>query len=160
MKILMVCLGNICRSPLAEGILLEKIRHSELDWQVDSAGTNGFHVNEPPHRSSQKVAREHGIDISMQRARKFVKDDFDKYDKIYAMAGDVLEEMQAIAGSAYDSKKVELLLNELYPGEDRDVPDPWYSTEAAYYEVFSLIESACEAIVAKYTKNIENYQIK
>ena len=92
----MVCLGNICRSPLAEGILQEKIKKAGLNWEVDSAGTNGYHVGEQPHYLSQKVAKLKGIDISCQRCRRFVKEDFKRFDKIYAMAGDVIEEMKWI----------------------------------------------------------------
>ena len=92
MKILMVCLGNICRSPLAEGILQQKVQEAGLSWTVDSAGTNGYHTGEPPHHLSQKVALHHGIDISCQRARRFAASDFQQYDMIYALAGDVLSE--------------------------------------------------------------------
>ena len=147
MKILMVCLGNICRSPLAEGVMKEKIVAAGLDWIVDSAGTNGFHTGEAPHLLSQKVASIHGIDISKQRARKFVKNDLASFDMIYAMAEDVLHDIKKISGEKYDEKKVELFLNELYPGQDRDVPDPWYGPEAGYHEVFELINKACNAII-------------
>ena len=85
MKILMVCLGNICRSPLAEGILQDKARKAGLKWSVESAGTNGYHTGEAPHPLSQKVARINGVDISKQRSRNFVAEDFDRFDKIYAM---------------------------------------------------------------------------
>lgn len=147
MKILMVCLGNICRSPLAEGILQKKIQEAGLPWHVDSAGTNGLHNGERPHKLSQKVALQNGIDISKQHSRRFVKEDFDRYDKIYAMAEDVVEEMQWIAKEQFDPFKVDLLLNELYPGQNRDVPDPWYGTEAGYHSVFELIDKACDALV-------------
>ncbi|HTB51238.1 MAG TPA: low molecular weight protein-tyrosine-phosphatase [Ferruginibacter sp.] len=149
MKILMVCLGNICRSPLAEGILEKKIQEAGLNWIVDSAGTNGYHVGESPHRLSQKVAEEHGIDISKQITRKFVKEDFGRFDRIYAMAEDIVDEMKMISREKYDASKVELLLNELYPGQNRDVPDPWSKPESAYHEVFELIDKACDAIIAK-----------
>src|SRR5690242_5733159 len=112
MKILMVCLGNICRSPLAEGILKHKAKQAGLDWTVDSAGTNGYHIGEPPHRLSQKVAKQHGIDISGQRARRFTAEDFLRFDKIYAMAEDVIEEMKWIAKKEYNLSKTELLMNE------------------------------------------------
>ena len=147
MKILMVCLGNICRSPLAEGILEKKIKEAGLNWVVDSAGTNGYHVGESPHKLSQKVAKENGIDISKQITKKFVREDFDRFDKIYAMAEDVVDEMKMISGQKFDAKKVDLLLNELYPGENRDVPDPWSRPESVYHEVFELIDEACNAIV-------------
>lgn len=152
MTILMVCLGNICRSPLAEGILLKKITAAGLDWKVDSAGTNGYHVNESPHYLSQRVAKKKGIDISKQLCRRFVPADFDRFDKIYAMAEDVVEEMKQISGNKFNPEKVELILNVVHPGENRDVPDPWYGPEAGYYEVFDLLENACEALIKNYNK--------
>ncbi len=147
MKILMVCLGNICRSPLAEGILQQQSEKAGLQWTVDSAGTNGYHVGETPHRLSCKVALQNGIDISSLRTRKFVAADFDRYDKIYALAPDVLEEMKNIAGKNYHGDKVDLLMNALYPGENREVPDPWYGTEPGYHHAFELIKKACAKII-------------
>lgn len=149
-SILMVCLGNICRSPLAEGILREKAQEAGLNWKVDSAGTNGYHIGEPPHPLSQKVALMNGIDISQQRARKFKGDDFRNFDKIYAMAGDVVTEMKQIAGKQYDASKVDLIMNELYPGRDKDVPDPWSGPESEYHEVFEMLDEACGKIVEQY----------
>ena len=149
MKILMVCLGNICRSPLAEGILQHKAKQAGLDWKVDSAGTNGYHTGEPPHHLSQKVARLNGIDICEQRARRFVKEDMDRYDKIYAMAEDVVDEMRRIAKEKFDPSKVDLFLNELHPGQNKSVPDPWYGPEPGYHEVYRLIDETCERIVEK-----------
>nr|WP_214460518.1 low molecular weight protein-tyrosine-phosphatase [Flavihumibacter fluvii] len=143
----MVCLGNICRSPLAEGIMQQKVAEAGLHWQIDSAGTNGFHDGEAPHQLSQKVARLNGIDISRQKARKFVAADFDRFDIIYAMAPDVLDEMKSIARNQYDSSKAMLLLDILYPGQQREVPDPWYGPEPGYHEVFRLIDEACDAII-------------
>ena len=151
MKILMVCLGNICRSPLAEGILQEKANNNGLKWIVESAGTNSYHTGEPPHSFSQKVASLNGIDISFQRARRFTADDFKKYDKIYALAEDVLDEMKRIAKNKFDNSKVDLLLNELYPGENSDVPDPYYGGEEGYHKVFQLINKACERIIEKFS---------
>ena len=152
MKILMVCLGNICRSPLAEGILQHKISKAGLNWQVDSAGTNGYHVGDTPHRLSQKVARMNGIDISRQAGRQFVKEDFDRFDKIYAMAADVVDEIKYISKEKFDADKVDLLLNEKYPGQHRDVPDPWYGTEPGYHEVYELIDKACEQLIKNTTQ--------
>ena len=150
MKILMVCLGNICRSPLAEGILKHKVKAAGLNWQIDSAGTNGYHIGEAPHRLSQKVAKLNGIDICDQKARQFSKDDFNRYDKIFALADDVLDEIKWIAKEKYDPNKVDLLLNELHPGENLSVPDPWYGPEPGYHQVYKLIEAACDAIIRKY----------
>ena len=151
MRILMVCFGNICRSPLAEGILQNKAFTAGLTWSIESAGTNSYHTGEPPHPLSQKVAKLNGIDISKQRARRFTATDFEAYDKIYALAEDVMEDMKRIAGKKFDQSKVDLLMNELYPGKDMDVPDPYYGTEAGYHKVFKMIDEVCDAIVEKYT---------
>ena len=156
MKILMVCLGNICRSPLAEGILQQKEERAGLGWHVDSAGTNGYHTGEPPHHLSIKVAKENGIDISKQRSRKFTAADFDNYDIIYAMAADVLDDIKQISRHQFDATKVDLFLNELYPGQDREVPDPWYGPEPGYLEVFAIIDEACSSIVKKYSNQTIN----
>ncbi|MBP6022148.1 MAG: low molecular weight phosphotyrosine protein phosphatase [Ferruginibacter sp.] len=149
----MVCLGNICRSPMAEGILQHKAGKAGLNWEVDSAGTNGYHTGEPPHYLSIKVASQNGIDISSQRSRKFTAADFEQYDKIYAMAEDVLDDMKMIAKNKFDTNKVDLLLNELYPDQNRDVPDPWSGPEHGYHEVFAIIEKACEQIIKQQTIN-------
>jgi len=137
MKILIVCLGNICRSPLAEGILQEKAFKAGLKWSVESAGTNSYHIGEPPHTLSRKVAKMNGIDISNQRARRFTAEDFEIYDKIYALASDVLDDIKRIAGKKYDSSKVELL----------EIPDPWYGPERGYHEVYALIDKVCDDII-------------
>jgi protein-tyrosine phosphatase len=150
MKILMVCLGNICRSPLAEGILQQKAAAAGLDWQVDSAGTNGYHVGEAPHPLSQKVARLNGLDISQQRAHRFTATDLAKYDRIYALAGDVVDEIRRISGRGAELNKVQLLMNELHPGQDKDVPDPYYGAEPGYHEVYEMIDAAADKIVEKY----------
>ena len=162
MKILMVCLGNICRSPLAEGILQHKAWQAGLKWSVESAGTNG-QTGMPPHPLSQKVSRLNGLDISNQRARRFIAEDFEKYDKIYAMSEDVADEMKRIARNKFDASKVELLLNELFKGKNMDVPDPWYGPEPAFHQVFKMIDEACEKIIEKYSTlnnqfSIFNYQ--
>lgn len=160
MKILMVCLGNICRSPLAEGILQEKALKAGLNWQVESAGTNACqsvqagipYTGEPPHHLSIKVAKQNGIDISQQRSRIFTAADFEEFDLIYAMADDVLEDMKRIGRHQFDTKKVSLFLNEQYPGENRDVPDPWSGPESGYHEAFEIINSNCNNII----KNLQN----
>jgi protein-tyrosine phosphatase len=147
MKILMVCLGNICRSPLAEGILQHKANKAGLNWTVESAGTNGYHDGEPPHYLSIKVALKNGINISKQQSRKFRAEDFENYDKIYAMAENVLDDIKHIAKQKFNSSKVDLLMNELYPGGNIEVPDPWSGPESDYHEVFELIDKACEKII-------------
>jgi protein-tyrosine phosphatase len=143
-------LGNICRSPLAEGILQQKAAAAGLDWQVDSAGTNGYHAGEAPHPLSQKVARLNGLDISQQRARRFTAADLTNYHKIYALAGDVVDEIRRISGRGADLTRVSLLMNELHPGQDEAVPDPYYGTEPGYHEVYEMIDAAADRIVEKY----------
>jgi len=150
MRVLMVCLGNICRSPLAEGILQEKVNKAGLSWVVDSAGTNHYHTGDPPHPLSQKVALANGIDITQQRARRFTTEDLNQFDKIYALAGDVLKDIQRITGSKFDSSKVDLLLNEQYPGKNLDVPDPYYGGEPDFHEVFELLDQVCDQLILKY----------
>lgn len=149
MKILMVCLGNICRSPLAEGILQDKAMKAGLTWSIESAGTNRYHTGESPHPLSQKVAKLNGVNISSQRARRITAADFEIYDKIYALAEDVLEEIKFIVKDKFDVSKIGLLMNELFPGKNMDVPDPYYGPEAGYQEVYKMIADVCDAIVEK-----------
>ena len=157
----MACLGNICRSPLAEGILQHKAWQAGLQWSVESAGTNGYHIGEAPHPLSQKVAKMNGIDISKQRSRNFTAEDFYRFDKIYAMADDVIDDMRRITRNKFDETKVELLMNELFPGKNMDVPDPWYGPEAGYHQVFKTIDDACDAIIKKYsTLNVQYSMLK
>lgn len=150
MKILMVCLGNICRSPLAEGILQHKANLAGLDWKVESAGTNGYHNGEAPHHICQKLSKANGIDISNQRSRQIQKSDFTSYDILYAMADDVMNDMKRIAGDKFDSEKHILFLEEMMPGQKMDVPDPWYGGEDGFIEVYELIEKNCDKIIENY----------
>lgn len=152
MKMLMVCLGNICRSPLAEGILRHRAKAEELNWLVDSAGTGNWHVNEPPHELSTKVAALNGIDISTQRARQFRADDFRKFDRIWVMDNSNFSEVKRMSGNNWVEEKIDLLLNEVHPGKNLSVPDPWYGTEAGYHEVFAMLDEACKCIIEKYKK--------
>ena len=145
-KILMVCLGNICRSPVAEGILKQKIETRGLDAIVDSAGTANYHIGQHPDERSSESAKKHGIDISKLKARQFSLIDFDDFDRIFVMDssnyGDVIE----VARNKSDKKKVELILNVLYPDSNMSVPDPYYGGEQGFENVFMLLEQACEVI--------------
>ena len=146
----MVCLGNICRSPIAEGLLQQKADAANLGWTVHSAGTNGYYDGEPPHLLSQKVCKANGLDISNQVSRKLTKEDFANYDRIYAMANDVIGYMKEIGKENFDNNKTILFLEELYPGKSMNVPDPWYGTEDGYTEVFELIDATCNKIINSY----------
>ena len=147
MKILMVCLGNICRSPLAEGIMNEKFRSYGIQAAADSAGTAAYHVGEPPDERSREVAAKYGIDISGQRARQFQVSDFDNFDKIYAMDSQNLSNIAALARDDSDLAKVDMILNEAYPGEDREVPDPYYGGKNGFEKVYQMLDEACEKII-------------
>lgn len=150
MRILMVCLGNICRSPIAEGVLKHKVKQQGLNWVVVSAGTESYHVGERPHQLSRKVCLAHGIDISDQRARQFSRADLSQYDKIYALATDVYSEIKRIAGPGADLNNVDLFLNELNEGANQSVPDPYYGAEDGYHTVYDMINATCDAIIKKY----------
>ena len=142
----MVCLGNICRSPLAEGILRSKV--SGKDVIVDSAGTSGWHIGEPPDERSVEVAEKNGVDLSGQFGRQFTVEDFDRFDKIYAMDMMNYRNVLALARNKADEQKVEMLLNVLYPGEDREVPDPYYGGAHGFQQVYDMLDKACDVIAA------------
>ncbi len=153
MKVLMVCLGNICRSPLAEGILQAKVNAAGLGWIVDSASTNTYHTGDAPHYLSQKVALEHGINISQQQSRRFTKDDIEHFDIIYAMADDVIEDMKRIAGKHWQAQKIKCILEEL--GSNASVPDPYYGGIEGFYKVYDILDNACNTIINKYAIDIK-----
>ncbi len=146
----MVCLGNICRSPLAEGILQHKADNAKLGWKVDSAGTANYHVGDPPHHLSQKVAKMNGIDISHERGRQFKKQDMVDFDRIYMMDSSNYADVKRVSKELWDEEKTGLILNELYPGKNLDVPDPWSGPEKEYHEVFEMLDKACDKIIEKY----------
>lgn len=153
MKFLMVCLGNICRSPLAEGILQHKAHQAGLNWVVESAGTGSWHIGSAPHLLSQKVAAVNGIDISRQRCRQFQKTDFINFDFIYVMDAENYNDVKRMSQECWNVSKIDLLTNELYPGENRGVPDPYTGTERDYHKVFELLDKACDKIVEKHLTN-------
>jgi len=134
---------------MAQGILQSKADAAGLDWEVDSAGTANYHVGEAPHHLSQKVAKDNGVDISIQRGRQLSKEDFKDFDKIYVMDKENYRDAKRIAGDKWDEEKVDFLLNELYPGESREVPDPWYGGIENFKEVYALLDEASEKIVEK-----------
>ena len=145
MKILMVCLGNICRSPLAEGILKSKLPQN--NFTVDSAGTSNYHIGELPDKRSIAVAYKHHIDISNQRGRLFSIDDFDKFDLIYAMDSCNYNNILSLASSPEEEAKVKLILNESHPGMNLAVPDPYYGGEKGFIEVYELLDAATDVII-------------
>ncbi|WP_112084683.1 low molecular weight protein-tyrosine-phosphatase [Flavobacterium lacus] len=146
-KILMVCLGNICRSPLAEGILASKLPKN--DFLVDSAGTGHWHVGNPPDKRSILTAEKNGIDITNQRGKLFKATFFQEYDHIYVMDTSNYADVIGMAKNEEDKKKVQLILDELFPGENVDVPDPYNGIQSNFDQVFEMLEEACESIANK-----------
>jgi len=146
-KVLMVCLGNICRSPLAEGILRSKVDPTSI--HVDSAGTGGWHVGEQPDERSIKVARKYGLDITYQRGRKFSTYDFEQFDHIYVMDNSNYRDVIQLANTEEERRKVRLILDEIFPGENVDVPDPYYGGDYGFENVFKMLDEACDRIAAR-----------
>ncbi len=142
-KILMVCLGNICRSPLAEGILKSKLPDKYI---VDSAGTANYHVGATPDRRSIAVAKKYGINISNLKGRQFSVKDFDDFDMIYVMDESNYNNVLSLARNEHDSSKVKLILNEVYPDKNFDVPDPYYGGEQGFENVYNMLNEACTLI--------------
>lgn len=149
MKVLMVCLGNICRSPLAQGILEHKVKEAGLDWQVDSAGTGGWHAGEAPDIRSQEVARKHGINISRQAARKIRSIDIDDFDLIYCMDSSNYKDVIEMCHNEEEEAKVKLIMNEAEPGGNINVPDPYYGGADGFENVYQMLDRACDAIIGK-----------
>ncbi len=143
----MVCLGNICRSPLAEGILQSKVNSKHVF--VDSAGTSGFHEGELPDNRSIEVAFKNNIDIKQQRSRKFVAEDFENFDLIYTMDESNYKDIIKLSDNENDKQKVKMILNESYPNQNLSVPDPYYGGDDGFKNVFQMLNDACEVIASK-----------
>ena len=143
-KILMVCLGNICRSPLAEGILKSKIDSNNV--YVDSAGTGHWHIGKKPDLRSIEVAKKHQLDITDQRARQFSKQDFDDFDYIFVMDNSNKKDVLSIARNDSDKEKIHLMLNEIFPNENMDVPDPYYGGSEGFQNVYRMLDLSCDSI--------------
>lgn len=143
----MVCLGNICRSPIADGLLRKKVKEAGLNVMVDSAGTSAHHEGEAPDARMRATAKRLGCPIDELRARQFVVGDFDRFDVIYAMDASNFNNILALSRTEADRNKVKLLLNEVYPGENRAVPDPYYGGEQGFIDVFNMVDEATTKII-------------
>ncbi|MBW4888129.1 low molecular weight phosphotyrosine protein phosphatase [Mucilaginibacter sp. HMF5004] len=143
MKILMVCLGNICRSPLAHGIMEHLVKENKLDWEIDSAGTGNWHIGQGPDRRSTREAKNNGIDISSQVCRQFRVSDFDEFDLILVMDRNNKADVLRLASTDADRAKVKMLLG------DREVPDP-YHDDTLFAPVFNMVMEGCKKIISAY----------
>lgn len=150
-KVLMVCLGNICRSPLAEGILRSKVDPEKVF--IDSAGTGDYHIGDPPDPRSIVVGKRYNLDITDQCGRQFRPEDFDKFDHIYVMDNYNYADVTSMAENEEQRKKVKLILNEVFPGENVDVPDPYQGGEQGFENVYQMLNEACEIISDKLERN-------
>lgn len=146
-NILMICLGNICRSPLAEGLMRSKLNFTK--FTVDSAGTSGGHKGEAPDKRSIAVAKKYGLDISNQKSRKLIKEDFQKFDYLYVMDESNYRDVVALAANEDEKKKVIKILDEVFPSENLDVPDPYYGGNQGFENVYRMLDQATNAIAKK-----------
>ena len=146
-KILLVCLGNICRSPLAEGILASKLPKKK--FTVESAGTGSWHIGRQPDERSIAVAKKYKIDISQQKGRQFTKSDFDDFDYIYVMDHSNYLDVIQLTNNQEQIKKVQLILNELFPNENVDVPDPYFGLTNGFDVVYKMLDETCDIIAKK-----------
>jgi len=143
----MVCLGNICRSPLAEGILKSKVDSQKVF--IDSAGTGGYHIGKLPDSRSIAVAEKYNLDITNQRCRKFQQSDFDEFDLIFVMDAFNKLDVLSLARNEEDKSKVKIILNEVFPNENVDVPDPYHDTERGFENVYQMLDKACNIIAQR-----------
>jgi protein-tyrosine phosphatase len=146
-KILMVCLGNICRSPLAQGLLASKLPKGK--FFVDSAGTGHWHIGKQPDQRSIITAQKNGLDISSQRGRQFTSNDFDAFDYIFVMDSTNYDDVISLSENEAQKNKVHLILNELFPDENVDVPDPYSGLQNGFDNVYEMLNEACDILAQK-----------
>ena len=143
----MVCLGNICRSPMAEGILSKKLESTDLNITVDSAATSDYHIDQQPDERAIANCKKHGIDISHLRGRQFSVEDFDTFDRIFVMDSSNYENVVALARDKEDTKKVQMILNLSQPNTNMSVPDPYFGAEDGFENVYQLLDAACDVLI-------------
>jgi protein-tyrosine phosphatase len=152
----MVCLGNICRSPMADGLLRRKVKEQNLNVLVDSAGTSNYHIGSPPDQRMIETAKSRGTEIQDLRARQFSKNDFQDFDLIYVMDESNLSNVNRLSAGDLEQQKVRLILDELYPNEHMHVPDPYYGSMKDFMDVYELLDNVTDVIIEK----IKNGEIR
>lgn len=150
MKILMLCLGNICRSPLAEGILRSKISNDNL---VDSAGTISMHEGQKADKRSIKTAANHQLNVNSHRSRPIVEKDFEEYDHIYCMDLNNLKDAMSLTKSEAQRQKISLILDVLQDNNSQEVPDPYWGDWSDFEDVYQMLDKACDVIADKINHN-------
>jgi len=146
----MVCLGNICRSPMAHGLLQHKVNQLKLNWKVDSAGTSDWHQGQLPDKRAIDCMMKHGIDITYQRSRPFITDDFEDFDLIYVMDKNNYRHVTSMAKNEEEIQKVKLLLSEIYQDANTDVPDPYYGGDVGFEHVYKMLDRATDRVIERY----------
>lgn len=149
MKILMVCLGNICRSPLAEGILQHKAQETGLTWVIDSAGTSAYHAGDLPDQRSIKIAQHYGLDLSNQRSRQIKTKDLSTFDIVYVMDSSNYQNVLKLCKTTAQKEKVQLIMNEVHPPRNINVPDPYWGDDG-FEQVYQMLDKACDQIIQRY----------
>jgi len=145
----MVCLGNICRSPMAEGIIRSKASEQGIDIIHDSCGTSAYHIGEAPDERAIDNLTGHGIDISDLRARQFTVSDYENFDRIYVMDASNFQDVIRLAPNEEAKSKVKMILNEIHPGANSPVPDPWFGGTDGFESVYKLLDLACDKILSQ-----------
>ncbi len=149
MNIQMVCLGNICRSPLAQGILERKVADCGLNWRVDSAGTGSWHMGSPPDPRSIQIASHYGLDISGQKARQVRSSDFEEFDWLLAMDASNFRDLQRMAITEEEQAKILMIRNLVIPGSNLGVPDPYWDNDG-FDQVYQMLDEACDRILEQW----------
>lgn len=152
MKILMVCLGNICRSPLAHGVMEAWAKENNCECEIDSAGTGNWHIGHLPHLGSIKVARENGIDITTQRCRQLKSKDLEIFDLIFCMDDQNLKDTLRLARTDEQRAKIHLFLDSVHPDKGLNLPDPYGHEQRVFREVFAMVQKGCEAIGERFLR--------
>jgi len=157
-SVLFVCMGNICRSPTAEGVFQSVVKQAKMDnfIAVDSAGTHGYHIGESPDGRSQETARENGVDLSLQKARKVTAEDFQHFDYIIAMDQANYEDLKRLAVSEEEQQKLSLFMQYSEDWDNDEVPDPYYGGDNGFDQVFDMVLSASEGLLKNIIKNSQN----
>jgi protein-tyrosine phosphatase len=157
MRILFVCMGNICRSPSAEGVFRRVLaeRAPQIEIEIDSAGTHDYHVGSPPDRRAIEAARRRGIDLSSLRARQISEADFERFDLILVMDDENLSELRKFASPSYHDR-IRLLMEFAPDALSRDVPDPYYGGASGFEEVLDLLEEASEGLIEEIVRRSEH----